>query len=172
MAQKFSLYGQLSVRENLEFFSRAYGLYGKRQRRRVQWALESLDLAPEADSTSGELPFGFKQRLALACALMHEPDILFLDEPTSGVDPLARREFWQRISALADEGVTIIVTTHFMEEAEYCDRMLIMMAGELLALGTPDEIRGHTPKVEGETADIESAFIALVEKHRETREAA
>lgn len=170
MAQKFSLYGQLSVRENLRFFSRAYGLRGKRQRQRVQWALQSLDLALEADSSSGELPFGFKQRLSLACALMHEPDILFLDEPTSGVDPLARREFWQRISALADEGVTVIVTTHFMEEAEYCDRMLIMMGGELLALGTPEEIREHAPKAEGEAANIESAFIALVEKHRQEKD--
>lgn len=169
MAQKFSLYGQLSVRENLDFFSRAYGLYGKRQRKRVQWALESLELESEASSTSGELPFGYKQRLALACALMHEPDILFLDEPTSGVDPLARREFWQRISALADAGVTIIVTTHFMEEAEYCDRMLIMMGGELLALGTPDEIREHA---EGDESSIESAFIALVEQHRKKQEAA
>ncbi|MFW5735311.1 MAG: ATP-binding cassette domain-containing protein, partial [Oceanidesulfovibrio sp.] len=169
MAQKFSLYGQLSVRENLEFFSRAYGLHGKRQRQRVQWAMQSLELSSEATSSSGELPFGFKQRLALACALMHEPDILFLDEPTSGVDPLARREFWQRISALADNGVTIIVTTHFMEEAEYCDRMLIMMGGELLALGTPNEIREHATDA---GASIESAFIALVEKRREAREAA
>ncbi|WP_235896729.1 ATP-binding cassette domain-containing protein [Oceanidesulfovibrio marinus] len=169
MAQKFSLYGQLSVRENLDFFSRAYGLYGKRQRTRVQWALESLELESEASSNSGELPFGYKQRLALACALMHEPDILFLDEPTSGVDPLARREFWQRISALADAGVTIIVTTHFMEEAEYCDRMLIMMSGELLALGTPDEIREHAT---GGESSIESAFIALVEQYRKKQEAA
>jgi ABC-2 type transport system ATP-binding protein len=164
MAQKFSLYGQLSVRENLDFFSKVYGLSGPRREERVQWALRELDLANEADATSGELPFGFRQRLSLACALMHEPDILFLDEPTSGVDPLARRQFWARINSLAEQGVTVVVTTHFMEEAEYCDRMLIMMAGELLAQGTPDEIRQYADK-DGD-ATIEEAFIALVEEHR------
>ncbi len=164
MAQKFSLYGQLSVRENLEFFSKVYGLSGKHRDERLQWALEELDLASQAESTSGQLPFGFKQRLSLACALMHEPEILFLDEPTSGVDPLARRQFWARINSLAEQGVTVVVTTHFMEEAEYCDRMLIMLAGELLALGTPDEIRTHAES--GTEATIEQAFIQLVEARR------
>jgi len=164
MAQKFSLYGQLSVIENLDFFSKVYGLSGSRREERVQWALDELDLAGQAETTSGELPFGFRQRLSLACALMHEPDILFLDEPTSGVDPLARRQFWARINSLAEQGVTVVVTTHFMEEAEYCDRMLIMMAGELLAQGTPDEIRRFAGTDGHET--IEKAFIALVEKRR------
>ncbi|MEZ7197269.1 ATP-binding cassette domain-containing protein [Pseudodesulfovibrio karagichevae] len=164
MAQKFSLYGQLSVRENLNFFSKVYGLSGSHREERVQWALNELDLAGQAETTSGELPFGFRQRLSLACALMHEPDILFLDEPTSGVDPLARRQFWARINSLAEQGVTVVVTTHFMEEAEYCDRMLIMMAGELLAQGTPDEIRRHAG-TDGD-ATIEKAFIALVEEQR------
>lgn len=166
MAQKFSLYGQLSVRENLSFFSQAYGLAGAHRKERVQWALEELELAHEADTNAQELPFGIKQRLALACALMHEPEILFLDEPTSGVDPLARRRFWERINSLAEQGVTVVVTTHFMEEAEYCDRMLIMMAGELLALGTPNDIRAHAAKRAGAPATIEEAFIALVEKQR------
>ena len=167
MAQKFSLYGQLSVLENLNFFSKVYGLSGSHREERVQWALDELDLAGQAETTSGELPFGFRQRLSLACALMHEPDILFLDEPTSGVDPLARRQFWARINSLAEQGVTVVVTTHFMEEAEYCDRMLIMMAGELLAQGTPDEIR----KFAGTDGDatIEKAFIALVEERRARR---
>ena len=98
-------------------------------------------LAPLADAASGDLSLGYKQRLALACALMHEPDILFLDEPTSGVDPLARREFWQRINTLAEQGVTIMVTTHFMEEAEYCDRLAIMATGEILTIGTPTAIK-------------------------------
>jgi ABC-2 type transport system ATP-binding protein len=164
MAQKFSLYGQLSVLENLNFFSKVYGLSGSHREERVQWALNELDLAGQAETTSGELPFGFRQRLSLACALMHEPDILFLDEPTSGVDPLARRQFWARINSLAEQGVTVVVTTHFMEEAEYCDRMLIMMAGELLAQGTPDEIRRHAG-TDGD-ATIEKAFITLVEEHR------
>jgi ABC-2 type transport system ATP-binding protein len=164
MAQKFSLYGQLSVLENLNFFSKVYGLSGSHREERVQWALNELDLAGQAETTSGELPFGFRQRLSLACALMHEPDILFLDEPTSGVDPLARRQFWARINSLAEQGVTVVVTTHFMEEAEYCDRMLIMMSGELLAQGTPDDIRRYAG-TDGD-ATIEKAFIALVEEHR------
>jgi ABC-2 type transport system ATP-binding protein len=167
MAQKFSLYGQLSVLENLNFFSKVYGLSGSHREERVQWALNELDLADQAETTSGELPFGFRQRLSLACALMHEPDILFLDEPTSGVDPLARRQFWARINSLAEQGVTVVVTTHFMEEAEYCDRMLIMMAGELLAQGTPDEIREFAGT--GDDATIEKAFIALVEERRSQR---
>jgi ABC-2 type transport system ATP-binding protein len=164
MAQKFSLYGQLSVLENLNFFSKVYGLHGSHREDRVRWALDGLDLAGQAGTMSGELPFGFRQRLSLACALMHEPDILFLDEPTSGVDPLARRQFWARINSLAVQGVTVVVTTHFMEEAEYCDRMLIMMAGELLAQGTPDEIREFAG-TDGD-ATIEKAFIALVEQRR------
>lgn len=163
MAQKFSLYAQLTVKENLHFFAKAYGLHGKRNKERISWAMEHLDLHKEAESTTGELPFGIKQRLALACALMHEPDILFLDEPTSGVDPLARRQFWQRINSLSEQGVTVIVTTHFMEEAEYCDKMLIMMQGRLLAMGTPDEIRARTDKKD---ATVEDAFIHLVEEQR------
>lgn len=168
MAQKFSLYGQLSVRENLAFFSKAYGLAGKRRSERVQWALDEMDLADEAESAAGELPFGIKQRLALACALMHEPEILFLDEPTSGVDPLGRRLFWERINSLSEHGVTVVVTTHFMEEAEYCDRMVIIMSGKLLALGTPDEIRDMAgTRRAGEAAHtIEQAFIHLVEERR------
>ena len=161
MAQKFSLYGQLSVRENLAFFSSAYGLTGKKRDERIRWALRSMNLEDVADAESGALPFGIRQRLSMACALMHEPEILFLDEPTSGVDPLSRRQFWRRITALAEAGVTVIVTTHFMEEAEYCDRMCIMVRGNLLALGTPEEIRG------GSGGSIEDAFIGLVEEYRE-----
>ncbi|HQN20598.1 MAG TPA: ABC transporter ATP-binding protein, partial [Syntrophobacteraceae bacterium] len=138
MAQQFSLYAELSVSENLTFFSRAYGLRGSEQRERIAWGLDEFDLRPYADTTSGQLPLGYKQRLALAAALMHSPEILFLDEPTSGVDPLARREFWHRINRLAEQGVTLLVTTHFMEEAEYCDRLVIMAQGEILAEGTPE----------------------------------
>lgn len=166
VAQKFSLYGQLTVAENLEFFGSAYGLRGTRKRERTDWALEQFDLRKLVEQTSGELPAGYKQRLAMACALMHEPEILFLDEPTSGVDPLARREFWQRISALADHGVTVIVTTHFMEEAEYCDRMVIMVDGEILAAGTPSEIRGRARVPEEKEPTIEDAFISIVEDYR------
>ena len=115
-----------------------------------------------------QLPGGYKQRLAMAAALMHEPDILFLDEPTSGVDPLARREFWQRITALAEQGVTVIVTTHFMEEAEYCDRVVIMDAGRVLAQGTPAEIRSHARSSPDHEPTMEDAFIAIVEESRQS----
>ncbi len=164
MSQKFSLYGNLSVLENLEFFSSAYNLKGKFRRERIDWAQDQFDLRNRADAASGQLPLGYKQRLALACALMHQPDILFLDEPTSGVDPIARREFWDQINALAESGVTVLVTTHFMEEAEYCDRLAIMVAGEILSLGTPAEIRKEAgEKSEREIRTMEEAFIALIE---------
>lgn len=166
VAQKFSLYGQLSVTQNLEFFAGAYGLSGRRRKERIAWAMEQFELAPLAKLPSGQLPGGYKQRLAMAAALLHEPEILFLDEPTSGADPLARREFWQRITALAEEGVTIIVTTHFMEEAEYCDRVIILDAGQVLARGTPAEIRGHAPDNDEREPTMEDAFIAIVEEAR------
>lgn len=163
MSQKFSLYGHLSVIENLRFFSSAYGLSRKRAEQRIQWAMTEFALAPLADAASGDLSLGYKQRLALACALMHEPDILFLDEPTSGVDPLARREFWQRINALAEQGVTIMVTTHFMEEAEYCDRLAIMVAGEILTTGTPTAIKREARTEAVPDPSMEDAFIGLIE---------
>ena len=169
MAQKFSLYGDLSVQENLRFFSSAYGLSGNEQRTRIDWALQEFELKEYAASTSRELPLGFKQRLALAAALMHRPKILFLDEPTSGVDPLARREFWHRIAALAEEGVTVLVTTHFMEEAEYCDRLVIMAEGDILAEGTPDDMRARVQSIQMPDPTMEDAFIHLIEEHEAAR---
>jgi len=164
MSQKFSLYGQLSVRQNLDFFSHAYGLRDPHRQERIAWAMQQFDLHRFADSDSADLPLGYKQRLALACALMHEPEILFLDEPTSGIDPLARREFWARINQLAAQGVTILITTHFMEEAEYCDRLLIMREGDILAAGTPAEIKQSSQGPEHPPTDnMEEAFIRLVE---------
>lgn len=163
MSQKFSLYATLSVRENLRFFSSAYNLAGRRQHDRMEWALDQFELTPYAEATSQNLSLGHKQRLAMACALMHEPEILFLDEPTSGVDPLARREFWSRINALSDSGVTIMVTTHFMEEAEYCDRLAIMADGEILALGVPADIKRSQRAEGGPELTMEEAFIALIE---------
>jgi ABC-2 type transport system ATP-binding protein len=167
VAQKFSLYGQLSVTENLDFFASAYSLRGKKKRDRVQWALDQFELAPLARLPSGQLPGGYKQRLAMATAMLHEPEILFLDEPTSGADPLARREFWRRITTLAEEGVTVIVTTHFMEEAEYCDRVVIMDAGRVLIQGTPAEVRRHARPEAGREPNMEDAFIAIVEDSRD-----
>ncbi|GAB6043908.1 ATP-binding cassette domain-containing protein [Endothiovibrio diazotrophicus] len=166
MSQKFSLYGHLSVRQNLTFFAKAYGLRAGERRERLAWASEAFELGDYLDAESGQLPLGYKQRLAMAAALMHRPQILFLDEPTSGVDPLARREFWARINALAEAGVTVLVTTHFMEEAEYCDRLAIMAAGQLLALGSPAEVRARSATAEQPEPTLESAFIELIEAHQ------
>jgi ABC-2 type transport system ATP-binding protein len=168
MSQKFSLYGNLGVLENLEFFSSAYGLWGTKRSRRIDWALEQFELRTVAGATSGDLPLGYKQRLAMACSLMHEPEILFLDEPTSGVDPLARREFWARINRLAQSGVTVMVTTHFMEEAEYCDRLAIMAAGQILALGAPEEIKARARSARRPEPTMEDAFISLIETQGST----
>ncbi len=163
MAQKFSLYVGLSVRENLSFFSSAYGLSGRARRRRVKAVMEEFELIPVADTTSGELPLGYQQRLSLAAALMHSPEILFLDEPTSGVDPLARREFWHRINGLAERGVTVLVTTHFMEEAGYCDRLVIMSRGEILSEGSPEEMKASIRCPENPDPTMEEVFIKLIE---------
>jgi len=162
MSQKFSLYGQLTVAENLAFFASAYGLKGRQGRGRVAELLAAFDLEALRDAASAQLSLGYKQRLALAAALLHQPDILFLDEPTSGVDPLARREFWRRISALAEAGVTVLVTTHFMEEAEYCDQLAILEAGRLLALGTPQQIKSRAGSDSTPADSLEQAFIALL----------
>ena len=162
VSQKFALYGNLSVLDNLKFFGGAYGLSGKQLKQQIDKALLQFELKPHAKS--GDLPNGFKQRLSMAAALLHQPEIVFLDEPTSGVDPLARRSFWYTIGELANQGMTIIVTTHFMEEAEYCDRIAIQDAGKLLAIGTPQQIRGMA-QLEG-VNDMNSAFIAIVEQSR------
>jgi ABC-2 type transport system ATP-binding protein len=172
VAQKFSLYGPLSVTENLEFFASAYGLHGARRRQRIDWAIREFGLGAQARSTSSLLPGGFKQRLAMAAALLHEPEILFLDEPTSGADPHARRVFWRRITALSQQGVTIIVTTHFMQEAEYCDRVAIMDSGRVLAQGSPGEIRRDAGSATTPNPSMEDAFIAIVERSRVGKQAA
>ena len=166
MAQRFSLYADLTVLQNLRFFASAYGLGRAQSRQRIDWALEMFELADFADASSRALPLGFKQRLAMAAALLHEPDILFLDEPTSGVDPLARREFWQRINALAEAGVTVLVTTHFMDEANYCDRLVIMAEGEVLAEGTPAQMKARFRSHEHPDPTMEDAFIGMIEAHQ------
>jgi len=162
MAQKFSLYTNLSVIQNLRFFSSAYGLFGKQQNKRLEWALTTFELKDYQNANAGELPLGYKQRLSFAAALMHEPEILFLDEPTSGVDPLARREFWRWTNALAEIGVTVLVTTHFMEEANYCDRLVIMADGEMLAEGTPLEMKKRARTNDNPDPTMEDAFIHLI----------
>jgi ABC-2 type transport system ATP-binding protein len=167
VAQKFSLYGPLSVTENLEFFASAYGLRGEHRQARIDWAMEQFELGDHARTTSAQLPGGYKQRLAMAAALLHEPEILFLDEPTSGADPLARRSFWRRITALAEQGVTIIVTTHFMQEAEYCDQIAIMDAGRVLAQGSPAQVRELGRTQAQHEPGMDDAFIAVVEQARD-----
>ncbi len=166
VAQKFSLYGPLTVLENLEFFASAYALRAERKRQRIVWALEQFQLGTFAATASEQLPGGFKRRLAMAAALLHEPRILFLDEPTSGADPLARRDFWRRISGLADQGVTVVITTHFMEEAEYCDHIAILDQGEVLARGTPAQIRASAQTRKDGDPGMEAAFIRIVEQGR------
>ena len=163
MAQKFSLYGDLSVLQNLRFFAGAYGLHGSRQRDRIDWALQEFQLTPFANVAGRDLSLGFKRRLALAAALMHEPDVIFLDEPTSGVDPLGRRDFWRRINALAEGGVTVMVTTHFMEEAEYCDRLVIMAQGRILAEGTSEVLKSRFRSPALPDPTMEDAFVALIQ---------
>ncbi|HEY5895411.1 MAG TPA: ATP-binding cassette domain-containing protein [Chthoniobacterales bacterium] len=161
MAQKFSLYADLTVRQNLDFFSGIYGLKNG-QKKAVDSMLEIFAFGDQADVPSGQLPLGFKQRLSMAAALMHEPDVLFLDEPTSGVDPITRREFWKHINGLVEKGVTVMVTTHFMDEAEYCDRIGLVYRGQLIALGPPDELKRNVKTPELENPTMEDAFIALI----------
>lgn len=158
MAQRFSLYDRLTVRQNLSFFSGIYGLMGSEQTLRMNEMITAFNFEPILDKTPESLPLGFKQRLALACALMHKPDIVFLDEPTSGVDPITRREFWIHINSLVEKGVTVMVTTHFMDEAEYCDRIALINGGKLIALGSPNQLKQSVAS----NATMEQAFIKLV----------
>ena len=166
VAQKFSLYGMLTVRENLEFFGGAYGLPRQKIKERMKEVLSRFGLSGAEDRMAGDLPGGYKQRLSMAAALLHEPKILFLDEPTSGIDPPARRVFWRQITALAAKGTTVIITTHFMDEAEYCDRIMIQDQGKMLILGTPEEVRNRG----GKNLTMNEAFIAIVENSRREEE--
>jgi ABC-2 type transport system ATP-binding protein len=163
MAQKFSLYGLLSVRQNLEFFSGVYGLDRAKRRERIGEMVETFELERYLDTSPDKLPLGYKQRLALACSLMHRPPVLFLDEPTSGVDPITRREFWTHINGLVRRGVTVLVTTHFMDEAEYCDRVALMYRAKVIALDSPDALKQRAATDANPDPTMEDAFIALVE---------
>jgi ABC-2 type transport system ATP-binding protein len=164
MAQKFSLYGDLSVAQNLAYFADIYGLNRQRKRERINAMVEAFELAPHLGSNASLLPLGFKQRLALACATLHAPAVLFLDEPTSGVDPLMRREFWHHINALTTKGVAVVVTTHFMEEAEYCDRIGLIWRGKKIAEGTPDDLKASVRSATSTEPTLEEAFITLIER--------
>jgi ABC-2 type transport system ATP-binding protein len=141
MSQRFSLYEDLTVDENIDFYSGIYKIPATRKRERKEWVIGMAGLAEHRRSRTADLSGGWKQRLALGCAILHEPPIIFLDEPTSGVDPISRRNFWDLIYHLAGSGVTVFVTTHYMDEAEYCDRLGLIYRGELIALGTPEELK-------------------------------
>ena len=159
MSQRFGLYPDLTVRENLRFYATLYGLGGRERDGRVEELLVGLRLAQRRDQLAGSLSGGWKQRLALACATAHRPQMLFLDEPTAGVDPAARRLFWQLIYELAERGTTVLVTTHYMDEAARCKRLAFMSKGKLFAVGTADEITGHFGQ-----PTIEDVFVSLQQK--------
>ncbi|MGA7829121.1 MAG: ABC transporter ATP-binding protein [Geobacteraceae bacterium] len=141
MSQRFSLYDDLTVEENIDFYSGIYKIPQDKKRERKEWVLEMAGLRDHRSSRTGILSAGWKQRLALGCAILHEPPVIFLDEPTSGVDPISRRNFWDLIYRLAEQDTTIFVTTHYMDEAEYCDRLGLIYRGQLIALGTPEELK-------------------------------
>lgn len=165
MAQKFSLYGNLSVEQNLRFFSGIYNLEGIEQQKAMEKMIDIFNLQLYIETSSDLLPLGFKQRLALSCATMHHPHVLFLDEPTSGVDPLTRREFWNHINGLVEKGVTIMVTTHFMDEAEYCDRIALIYRGKVINMGTPDELKEKAKTEKNQMPTLEDAFIQVIEEY-------
>lgn len=165
MAQKFSLYGNLSVRQNLEFFSGIYNLIGKKKQDAIDQMIDIFELKSFLNESPDSLSLGFKQRLALSCAVMHHPVILFLDEPTAGVDPITRREFWNHINGLVDKGVTVMVTTHFMDEAEFCDRIALIYQSNLIEIGTPDELKEKTKSTVNPSPTLEDAFIFLIERY-------
>jgi ABC-2 type transport system ATP-binding protein len=160
MSQKFSLYDDLTIKENLEFYAGIYQV--PRMRETVRRVIESSGLSGREDRLTGSLPVGWKQQLSLAAAVMHEPSILFLDEPTSGVDPNTRRKFWESIRNKAHEGTTVFVTTHYMLEAEYCDRLSVMRRGRVIALGSPEELKKASGK-----STLEDVFISLLDRERE-----
>ena len=166
VAQKFSLYERLTARQNLAYFGECYGVFGRRLEAAIERLAAAGSLSKHLERRTSDLPLGAKRELAMACALVHEPSILFLDEATSGADVAARRAFWRRIVSLAEKGTTVVVTTHFMEEAEYCDRFLIQDADKVLVLGSPAEVRERA-----HAASIEEAFVKIVLENRRSLEA-
>jgi ABC-2 type transport system ATP-binding protein len=156
MSQRFSLYDDLTVRENVQLYGGIYGLTSRVLGQRMDAMLDRLGLQSAARARVGDLPLGWKQKLAFSVALLHEPRVVFLDEPTSGVDPVTRRQFWEMIYATAHAGTTVLVTTHYMDEAEYCDRVSIMVAGKIAALGTPRELEAQFG-----AATMDEVFVKL-----------
>ena len=164
MSQKFSLYDDLTIEENLEFFSGVYGVAAEKRQQRIEYALEMAGLTERRDTMTRLLAGGWKQRLALGCAILHEPPVIFLDEPTSGVDPIARRAFWDLINDLSHAGQTVFVSTHYMEEAEYCHRLALMYRGSIIALGAPADLRDRMRSAELPEPTMEDVFVSLIER--------
>ena len=171
MSQRFSLYEDLTVEENIAFYGGVYRLPAGRLKERAEWVIAMAGLGERRTARAGELSGGWKQRLALGCAILHEPPVVFLDEPTSGVDPLSRRRFWDLIRTMADSGVTVFVTTHYMDEAEFCDRLALIYQGRLAAVGSPLELK-QARAVDGVLPTLEDLFIALIEERDPQAEAA
>lgn len=165
MAQKFSLYSDLSVMQNMEFFSGIYGLGRQQKREVIAEMIEIFNFEDYLDTLAGSLPLGYKQRLALSCAVMHNPEVLFLDEPTSGVDPLTRREFWSHINGMVEKGITVMITTHFMDEAEYCDRIALVYQGKIIHIAHPADLKKMAVSTSNPSPTLEDAFIQLIEKY-------
>jgi ABC-2 type transport system ATP-binding protein len=164
MSQRFSLYDDLTVEQNIRFFGGVYGLRNSRLEERMQWVLRMADLIGREKSLTKTLSGGWKQRLALGCAILHEPKIVFLDEPTGGVDPISRRNFWELINRLSAEGITVLVTTHFLDEAEYCNTIILINAGKLIATGTPSQLKHEyikKPILEVSPANVVEALEAV-----------
>jgi ABC-2 type transport system ATP-binding protein len=174
MSQKFSLYEDLTVEENLNFYGGIYNIPKSKEQERKEWVIEMAGLKDHRQVRTSLLSGGWKQRLALGCAILHEPPIIFLDEPTSGVDPISRRQFWNLIYELSGKGVTVFVTTHYMDEAEYCDRIGLIYRGELIALGTPNDLK--TQMMEEEVLDLQcerpQEAMALIESVKGVKEVA
>ncbi|HWR71986.1 MAG TPA: ABC transporter ATP-binding protein, partial [Nitrospirota bacterium] len=171
MSQRFSLYDDLTVEENIDFYSGIYNVPGPKKEARKEWALATAGLKDKRETITRTLPGGYKQRLALGCAILHEPPILFLDEPTSGVDPVSRRNFWALIYEMVKQGTTVFVTTHYMDEADYCDRLALLYRGKIIAEGTPNELRKNFMKrdvIEIEAEPLVGALEVLGRKGIET----
>jgi len=164
MAQKFSLYSSMTVLQNLNFYSGIYPIDLSIRKDVIKQMIETFNFKEYVNMKASDLPLGYKQRLSLSCAIMHHPEVLFLDEPTSGVDPLTRREFWNHINGMVEKGVGVVITTHFMDEAEYCDRIALINRGTIIQIGSPDDLKKSAATEENPNPTLEDAFITLSTK--------
>jgi ABC-2 type transport system ATP-binding protein len=169
MSQKFSLYDDLTVEENIDFYSGIYKLSREKKKSRKDWIIQMTGLEKIKSNMTRTLSAGFKQRLAFGCAVIHEPRILFLDEPTSGIDPIARKNFWELIRQMADSGITIFVTTHYVDDADNCDRISLIYDGVIIAMGSPEELKKSIPKNSARQVSLEDVFVSLIENYNKAK---